>query len=125
MSTVGDILKKEEFYIEQYEQNASPAKSRFHNSYKFVDINDVVYKWFCTARAKGIPISGPIIQEKALQYSRDLNMGGFKASNGWLDRWKSCYSITSFKISGESASVDMTTVEDYRQRIPDVTMDTE
>lgn len=52
-------------------------------------------------------------------------MGGFKASNGWLDRWKSRYSITSFKISGESASVDMNTVEDYRQRIPDITMDTE
>ncbi|XP_052706690.1 tigger transposable element-derived protein 4-like [Crassostrea angulata] len=85
-STVGDILKKKEFYIEQYEQKASTSKSRFNNSCKFFDINDVVYKWFCTARAKVIPISGPIIQEKALQYSKDLNIAGFKASNGWLDR---------------------------------------
>lgn len=119
-STVGDILKKKEFYIEHYEQNASPAKSRFHNSCKFFDINKVVYKWFCTARAKGIPISGHIIQEKALQYLKDLNIAGFKAFNGWLDRSKARYSITTFKISGESASVDMNTVEDYRQRIAEI-----
>ncbi|XP_062599444.1 tigger transposable element-derived protein 6-like [Saccostrea cucullata] len=122
-STVGDILRKKDFYLEQFEKNASPKKSRFNNTCKFFDINDVVFKWFSTARAKGIPISGPIIQEKALQYSAELQIPGFKASNGWLDRWKNRYSVTAFKISGESASVDPVTVEDYRQRLPDITAD--
>lgn len=27
-----------------------------------VNINEVVYEWFCAARAKNIPISGPIIK---------------------------------------------------------------
>lgn len=37
-----------------------------------VNINEVVYEWFCAARAKNIPISGPILKEKALQVSKEF-----------------------------------------------------
>lgn len=37
-------------------------------------VNDVVYEWFCAARAKNVPISGPLIQEKALKVSQNLNI---------------------------------------------------
>ena len=30
------------------------------------EINTVLWRWFCTARATGYPISGPILQSKAL-----------------------------------------------------------
>lgn len=119
-STVGDILRKKDTYMEQFELNANSSKQRFNTNCKFFDINDVVWKWFNTARSKGIPISGPIIQEKALQFATQLNIPDFKASNGWLDRWRTRYSVSAFKVSGESASVDQTTVDQYRTRLPEI-----
>ena len=122
-STVGDILRKKDTYLEQFELNANSNKQRFNTNCKFFDINDVVWKWFSSARSKGIPISGPIIQEKALQFATELNIPDFKASNGWLDRWRTRYSVNAFKVSGESASVNQETVDDYRTRLPDITKD--
>ena len=55
--------------------------------------NETVFKWFQQARLKNIPISGPIIQEKALQYARELGYNDFKASSGWLDSWKSRFNV--------------------------------
>ena len=34
------------------------------------EINRAMFKWFVSARAKGIPISGPLIQTEALETAR-------------------------------------------------------
>ena len=39
-------------------------------------------------RSANIPISGPIIQEKASKISESLGLVDFKASSGWLHRLK-------------------------------------
>ncbi len=43
-----------------------------------------VYEWFCAARAKNIPVSEKIIQEKAVMYSLGMGHDDFTTSNGWL-----------------------------------------
>ena len=40
------------------------------------------------AREALIPVSGPMIQEEALQIALKLNVTGFTASNRWLEKWK-------------------------------------
>ena len=92
-STVGDILKKKEVYKAEYVKSGNPNKKRFNNSCKFDKLNQLVWQWFCRARAKNIPISGPIIQEKAIVFAKELEITDFKSLNGWLDRWKERYSI--------------------------------
>ena len=42
----------------------------------------------------------------------------FKASNGWLDKFKNRHCITFRSISGESAQVDPGTVEEWKNRLP-------
>ncbi|KAJ4443515.1 hypothetical protein ANN_05187 [Periplaneta americana] len=39
----------------------------------FSNVNDFVYEWFKCARAKKLPASGPLIQEKALEIAKELN----------------------------------------------------
>lgn len=44
----------------------------------------------------------------------------FKASNGWLDRWKKQYNIRHVKITGQSGDVSGVTVESWKERIPEL-----
>jgi hypothetical protein len=48
------------------------------------DLNKKVWKWFCDARQRNIPVSGKLIQEKAVIESVALGHDDFTASNGWL-----------------------------------------
>ena len=115
-STVSANTKKRAMYKSEYETNASGNKRRFNNACKFERFNELVWQWFRQARSKNIPISGPIIQQKANQFAQELSLMDFKGSNGWLDRWKSRYSIKGFNVSGESAGVHLAVVDEYKQR---------
>lgn len=62
--------------------------------------------WFCQARIENIPISGLILKEKALHFTKERSITDFKASDCWLSLWKDWYSIKTFKVSGERADMD-------------------
>ena len=70
-------------------------------SEEFQDINNAVWRWFCMAREALIPVSGPMIQEEALQIALKLNVTGFTASNGWLEKWKTRHNVKQFSVAGE------------------------
>jgi hypothetical protein len=86
-------------------------------------LNELLYSFFSQARAKNIPISGPLLQSKALMFADELGIEGFKASNRWLPSWKECYHIKQFKNSGESADVDVDVVENFQERLPGLILD--
>ncbi|GBL86127.1 Tigger transposable element-derived protein 4 [Araneus ventricosus] len=55
---------------------------------------------------KNVPISGPFIIEKALQFAKALGYDEFRGSNGWLEKFKRRNRIMAKVISGESKDVD-------------------
>lgn len=84
---------------------------------EFHELNERVFEWFCDARAKHIPVSDKLIQEKAVVVSMELGLDGFNASNEWLDRFQKRHNISCAILSGEGAAVDMETVQDWRDRL--------
>ena len=44
----------------------------------------------------------------------------FKASNGWLDRWKKRHNVTFGAICGEGGATDETQVNDWKTRLPEI-----
>lgn len=87
-------------------------------------INDAVYDWFVLQRSKRIPISGQILQEYARKVAADMdNDSNFKASNGWLERFRARHNIQFRIISGEAAAVNDETVDDWKARLPNILQD--
>ena len=87
---------------------------------KFCDVNDALYQWFCLASTKNIHPSGNILMEKAREIAEKLSIPGFKASNGWLDRWKKKHNIKQLKVCGESGDVSGATVDSWKKRLPQI-----
>ena len=81
---------------------------------KFKAINDILYSWFKKCEASGIYLNGPLLKEEAMNIKQSLNrpeLDGFKASEGWLNKWKLSHGIKEKQISGESLGVSKTTIE--------------
>ena len=68
-------------------------------------------------RSKGKPISGPILKEKALQlYQKMDGDDDFKASKGWLYRWKKRHRIHMLTIAGKKLSADFEAVTKFKEK---------
>ncbi|CAF1418298.1 unnamed protein product [Adineta ricciae] len=119
---VSNILKRKYEYMNDYEANQSRNVKRKIKGEFSQELNDQVFDWFVIQRSKNIPISGPIIQEYARNIAEQLGdtTGTFKATNGWLDRFRTRYNIQFRLICGESRSVDVNVVEDWKIRLPNI-----
>ena len=63
-----------------------------------------VYSWFHNTRVNNVPVSGVVLKDKALQFAKSLHLDDFRASDGWLDRWKSRYNVTFREVPEEEKS---------------------
>ena len=70
-------------------------------------LDQALFKWFLNIRNQNVPLSDAIIQEKVSSYAKELNIENFKASDGWLRRWKERRNHFNHfkKILGEPNSV--------------------
>ena len=120
---ISTILKNKEKIKELYEGNASDdlyqTRKRVRQS-KFSDVNEALYEWFCLAMTKNVFPDGRILCEKAKEIADQLGVTDFKATNGWLDRWKKRRNIKQMKVSGESGDVSGATVQSWKERLPHI-----
>ena len=93
-STVGDIWKyrqKIEDCISSSESLVYAKKRCVVREPKFEFVDSACWKWFCQQRAKGAPVSGVLLQEKARVFFPklypDADSDTFKGSTGWLRKF--------------------------------------
>ena len=120
-TTVSDILKRKEVYIKQFEESLPINRKRKERKTDISEVNELMFQWFQIARERGIPISGPLLQEKARKYAEELGISKFTASNGWLATFKSRHEIKAFRVNGESLDVNPVTVDNWKGRLADIT----
>ena len=68
------------------QQFASVSKKSRGCDYNQVD--KALFKWFTVQRSQNIPIDGNLLKAKALSFAENFNCPDFKASEGWLEKWK-------------------------------------
>ena len=103
-SKIQSILAKKDEIFEHYGANKN-AHCKGDRLSQLKNVDEATYKWYRKARSKNIPVTGPMLQEKAKRANEELVDATFKASNGWLDRFKKRYNITSKVISGEAGGI--------------------
>lgn len=80
----------------------------------YTQVDEALFLWFTQEREKGTPLSGPIVQEKAVQLNTLMNGDpSFSASTGWFDRFKKRHGIRQLTITGEKLSSDHNAAQEY------------
>jgi hypothetical protein len=90
---VYDILENGMKIRDEWLKGTSGDVKRFTKSKDDDEINRAVFEWFVSARAKGVPVSGTLIQAETLETAKKLGKDDFKASNGWLESFKRRHNI--------------------------------
>ena len=118
-SQVSRILKNKEDIQEKFMKNGSVSRKRQRVG-KSADVEAALLQWFQQMRAKGAPVNGPLLKEKAECFALSLGLQGFEATNGWLHRWKERHSLVYKKLHGESADADHQAADKWREILPSV-----
>ena len=120
---ISTILRNKEKIKELYEKNVASdichTNQRVRES-KYSDVNKALYQWYLLAVSKNVFPDGTQLAEKAKEIASKLGLSDFKASNGWLDRWKKKHNIKKMTISGESGDVSGSTVSSWKERLPEI-----
>ena len=75
---------------------------------QYGDLNELV----CAPRFRNMPLTGRLVEEKALLLSIEIGHDEFTVSNGWLKEFKKRNNIHASVLSGESADVPKELMED-------------
>lgn len=105
-STIATILKDRAKITELHRgSQLAPSRKRLRLG-NFQVVDQAVLTWFKDARLQDVPVSGPLLQEKAREFAAVLEVTGFEASAGWLYRFRQRNGITWQTASGEGKAAD-------------------
>ena len=119
---VSNIIRNKERVREEY-KTGRPKSKKQNSTSQYADLNDTVHVWgwFKNNTERRIPIVGPLIQEFATKVAEKLGYPEFKASSGWLTRFKERHNLSQHKVCGESADVPVATVSSWKERLSAIT----
>lgn len=116
---VSKINKRRSEYLQRSEENENATRSRKIRKTSNYDINQASFEWFKRMRGMNARVSGPMLQEVALDFSKKLGVEKFTASNGWLESFKKRHNISQKVLCGESNDVDTEIVDTFKKSIVD------
>jgi hypothetical protein len=115
---VYEILKKKTEILMRWENCGNGKIKRELKKTANEDVNEIVWEWFVSVRAKNHRVSGPMVQEYAKQVAQKLGKTEFKASNGWLESFRKRHQIVFNELCGESSDVNSETIEEWVAKLP-------
>ena len=118
MTTVYNIRSQRDSILSNVADNLNGKRKRMRLCPLGNELDKRLLAWHSDARAHNIPVSDSIMQEKARHIAAEIRYSDFKGSNGWLQRFKQRWGLSSRKLSGESASMDEAVVNSWKRGLP-------
>ncbi|XP_043268559.1 jerky protein homolog-like isoform X2 [Venturia canescens] len=105
-SAISRMRKKKMDYLSKTTKEISMQQKNLRITQNRV-LEDITYAWLCQKIYLGEPVNGPTLCEKALVLNEKMNgPSTFKASNGWLYRFKRRHGIRQWAFQNEKVTVD-------------------
>ena len=84
---IQSIINSGDSVLKEWQSGEGRSDRRYVKARKttYGELNKLVWEWFCTARSKQIPVTGPLLQEKASMLCLEmphLDENDLSASNG-------------------------------------------
>lgn len=105
-SSLSTILKRKNTILEAAAVGPSATRKR-NRTAVYDDVDKATFAWFMEMLSQRVPLSGAVLQRQAVNFANILGCDSFKASSGWLDKFKKRHAIVSKVLCGESASADI------------------
>ncbi|XP_004387473.1 jerky protein homolog [Trichechus manatus latirostris] len=117
MSTLYDIKAHKaqllRFFANSDSNQALEHRRTLHTP-KLEHLDRVLYEWFLVKRAEGVPVSGPMLIEKAKDFYEQMQLTEpCVFSGGWLWRFKARHGIKKLDASGEKQVADRQAAEQF------------
>ncbi|XP_066949114.1 tigger transposable element-derived protein 4-like [Macrobrachium rosenbergii] len=113
-SQVSRIMKNKETILVQWNRFATPERKRCRVG-KAGELEQKLLDWYKDARKDDLPISGPILMEKAKSIGVEMGID-FKPSAGWLGRWKDRNGVTLKVFKEKDGTPSITKVANHWRR---------
>ena len=106
-SAISTWLKKKEEIKSAFKSGEVSSKRKNMRIGQNDNLEKALFSWFKKMRTNILPVNGTVVKEKAIRYAKELQIEGFKASNGWFgnQEWKSRFNVSFKAIAGEEKSV--------------------
>ncbi|XP_066121647.1 jerky protein homolog [Saccopteryx bilineata] len=117
MSTLYDIKAHKAQLLRFFassDSNKALERRRTLHTPKLEHLDRVLYEWFLGKRAEGVPVSGPMLIEKAKDFYEQMRLTEpCVFSGGWLWRFKARHGIKKLDASGEKQVADHQAAEQF------------
>ena len=117
-STITGILKQSDKWL-QWSDTAADKKVRDRKP-QHEKLETALILWFGQLRAKDALLNDRLLVEKAKQLAEGLNVTDFKASDGWLAKFKKRHNIKLQRPHGESGAADIEGIDVARTIVPKI-----
>lgn len=79
-------------------------------------VEEALLKWYAQQRSCGVPVRAVELKSAAIKLANHMNTP-FKASDGWLWRFRKRHGIMNKRIYGEASSAPTEEIEPFRQNL--------
>ncbi|CAG9566413.1 unnamed protein product [Danaus chrysippus] len=114
-STISTMWKNRAKIMQCFESKSLKIKKNRNPTHQ--DIENVLLVWFKAQRSQNVPISGPLLQEKANHFARQLGKTDFKCSESWIYRFRQRHDIVVGKVCGEAAGVSQNDCDNWLRTV--------
>lgn len=100
--------------LEELSRSNSKLQRKRKRKIPFEPLEKALATWYTKMRQRSVPVNGPLIQAKALELSKEMDISeNFVASEGWFSNWKARHGIGSLKVCDQKMSdnVEIANVE--------------
>lgn len=122
LSTLSTFIKNRETIESQAESGETDGSKKRNRGAKHERLERELLDWFFQCRSNNIPLSGPLVKEKADMIALKSGIE-FKCSNGWLQRFQKRNNIVSLRVTGEGSSVDKGAADTWRENVKHILQD--